>query len=85
MTDDSGFGGLIDYYDEFVPVYLPLPNGKPRSRRSAQKVAISYNLPIVRVGWRAFIDPELAAQRLRETQLRARVKPQRGRPARQAR
>jgi hypothetical protein len=77
----EGFGGLVPFYDVFVPEHLPI-NGKRRSRRSAQVVAKKYNLPLVRVGHNVFIDPVVAAERLREAQL---VDPRprgRGRPRR---
>jgi hypothetical protein len=78
MSD--GFGGLVPYY-EFVRRHLPLPNGKPRSRRSAQQIAQHYNLPLVRIKNLAFIDEELAAERLREVAMTPRrEEPRRGRP-----
>jgi hypothetical protein len=77
----TDFGGLVPYYTEFVPEHLPKINGKPRSRRSAQKIAVQYGLPVIRVGHNAFIDPELAAEVLREAQLIDRKPRGRGRPA----
>jgi len=77
----QGFGGLVPYYEEFVPDHFPLANGKPRGRRSAQKIAKEYNLPLIRVKKLTFIDPELAAQRLREVAMTPGREPlRRGRP-----
>ena len=79
---DGDFGGLIPYFEEFVPKYLPKSNGKPRSRRSAQDIADRYNLPLVRIALRAFIDPQIAAEQLKAAQIRERAAPRRGRPKR---
>ena len=68
----TGFGGLVNYHDVFIPEQLPLPSGKRRSRRSAQSIAVKYKLPVVWVGKCAFIDPELAAEILRKAQLGGR-------------
>ena len=72
---DGNFGGLVDYYKEFVPEYLPKSNGKPRSRRSAQAIAKRYNLPLVRIALRSFIDPQIAAEQLKAAQIRKRAEP----------
>jgi hypothetical protein len=56
-----------------------LKNGNARTRRSAQDIAKKYSFPIVRVGLRAFIDPDLAAQHLIEAQIHDRAAPRRGR------
>jgi len=81
----EGFGGLILYYEEFIPRYLPLAGGRPRSRRSAQVIAKEYNLPIIRVGTIAFIDPVEAAARLRERGMTPkRTTPRRGHPLKAA-
>jgi hypothetical protein len=78
MSDSKRqFGGLQDYYKEFVPTHFPLASGKPRSRRSAAALAERHNLPLVRMGHISYIDPELAAQQLREDQLFGRA-PYRG-------
>ena len=77
LTD---FGGLVDYHDTFIPNVLPLPNGQRRSRRSAQKIAVKYRLPVVWIARRAFIDPELAADILRKAQLVDRKPQGPGRP-----
>jgi hypothetical protein len=77
----EGFGGLVPYYEEFIPRHFPLSGGKPRGRRSAQKIAKAFNLPLIRVGHVVLIDPEVAAHRLRETQLTPSREPRRpGRP-----
>jgi hypothetical protein len=78
----EGFGGLIPYYEEFVPEHFPLPNGKARGKRSAQQIAKEFNLPLIRVKQLTFIDPVLAAQRLREVAMTpSRETPRRrGRP-----
>jgi hypothetical protein len=64
----DGFGGLVPFYDVFVPEHLTI-NGRRRSKRSAQDVAKRHNLPLVRIGHNVFIDPVVAAERLREAQL----------------
>jgi hypothetical protein len=74
-------GGLIPYFDEFVPRFLRKKNGAPVGRRAAQKIARQYNLPIVRMGHCAFIDVERAAEILREAQLVDRAPRKPGRPA----
>jgi hypothetical protein len=77
----EGFGGLVPYYDEFIPKHFPLSGGKPRGRRSAQKIAKEFNLPLIRVKQIVLIDPDMAAQRLREMQLTPRREARkRGRP-----
>jgi hypothetical protein len=63
MSD--ALSGLIPLYP-FIEQHLPKSDGKPRSKRSAQLIVKKFNLPVVYVGWLALIDPELAAQRLRE-------------------
>jgi hypothetical protein len=78
MSDGNRFGGLMLYYEQFVPEFLPLPSGKLRSRRSGTHLADKYNLPLVKMGRSIFIDPELAAQRLRDAQL-PESEPRRGR------
>jgi hypothetical protein len=65
----QAFGGLVNYYDDFVPNCLPLPDGSRRTKRSAQQLAKQYNFPLVKVGLVTFIDPVIAAERLREAQL----------------
>jgi hypothetical protein len=76
----EAFGGLVDYYNDFVPKCLPLSDGTPRGRRSAQKLAKAFNLPLIRVGDVVLIDPLIAAERLREAQLSERMPRGRGRP-----
>jgi hypothetical protein len=78
MSD--GFGGLVPYYTQFVPEHLPKANGEPRGKRSAQQIAKRYNLPLIRLGYNTFIDPEKAAERLREAQLSDREPRRPGRP-----
>ena len=51
------------------------------SRRSAQKIAVQYKLPLVRIGHRSFINPQLAADILSKAQLVDREPRGRGRPA----
>jgi hypothetical protein len=78
----EGFGGLVPYFEKFVPEHFPLSGGKQRGRRSAQKIAKEFNLPLIRVKKLVFIDPELAAQRLREVAMApGREQPRRGRPS----
>jgi hypothetical protein len=71
----SGLGGLILYYEEFVPRYLPACG-----RRWAQMLAKRHNFPLVRLGRAVYIDPELAADRLRAAQLGGREPRRPGRP-----
>jgi hypothetical protein len=78
-TAPTGFGGLVPYYDVFVPQYLTKTDGSPVGRRQAQIIAQVHNLPLVRLGNNCWIDPELAAERLREAQIFAREEPRRGR------
>jgi hypothetical protein len=74
------FGGLVDYYNDFVPRCLPRTDGAPRTRRSAQQLAKAFNFPLIRVGYTVLIDPVIAAERLREAQLSERAPRRRGRP-----
>lgn len=77
----EGFGGLVDYYNDFVPKHFPLPNGKPGCRRRAQKIAKRYNLKVIRVFQVALIDPIEAADTLRQQfAAQKRETPRRGRP-----
>jgi hypothetical protein len=79
----KAFGGLVPYYEEFVPEHFPLPDGTPRGRRSAEKIAKRYNLPLIHVHKITFIDPVMAAERLREFATPKREQPPRkprGRP-----
>jgi hypothetical protein len=78
MSDGNRFGGLMLYYEQFLPEFLPLPSGEKRSRRSGTHLAEKYDLPLIKVGRSIFIDTELAALRLREAQL-AGQEPRRGR------
>lgn len=80
----TGFGGLIPYFDEFVPRYLRKKDGKPIGKRAAQIIAKENNLPLVRLGNNVFIDVEKAAERLREAQIIDREPRGRGRPAKRA-
>jgi len=76
----EAFGGLVNYYDDFVPNCLPLADGTRRTKRSAQQLAKKYNFPLIKVGLVTFIDPVVAADRLREMQLAERAPRVRGRP-----
>jgi hypothetical protein len=77
----SDFGGMIEYYYEFVPRFLKKRNGEPVGRRAAQKLARKYNFPLVRIGYCIYIDVDLAAERLRRAQLGDDRQPRRrGRP-----
>jgi hypothetical protein len=77
----TNLGGLIRFFEEFVPRYLTKKNGEPVGRRAAQKIARQHHLPLVRLGNAVFIDVELAADRLREAQLMPDREPRRrGRP-----
>ena len=69
MSDGNRQFGGLQPYSEFVSQHFPLASGKPRSRRSAAFLVQKHNLPLVRMGHIAYIDPELAALRLREAQL----------------
>jgi hypothetical protein len=79
MSGMPGLPGLVPYY-AWVDEHLPLPNGRKRSKRSAQVIAQRYNLPLVRLGLGAVIDTEKAAHQLREAQLTDRTPRGRGRP-----
>jgi hypothetical protein len=72
----------LEPLEDFMEDCLPLTNGKPRSKRSEQELVQRYNLPVVKIGHRRFIDPILAAERLREDQLAPGCTPPRspGRP-----
>jgi hypothetical protein len=76
----EAFGGLVNYYDDFVPNCLPLADGSRRTKRSAQQLAKKYNFPLIKIGLVTFIDPVIAAERLREAQLAERMPRGRGRP-----
>jgi len=77
----SGFPGLVEYYDEFVPRNFKKRSGKSVTRRRAQQYAKEYNFPLVSIGNHIFIDPEEAAKRLRKAQLTPDREPRRpGRP-----
>jgi hypothetical protein len=77
----SGFSGLIEYFNDFVPRFLRKKNGTPVGRRQAQIIAKEHNLPLIRLGNAVYIDIEKAAERLREAQLVDRREPRgRGRP-----
>jgi hypothetical protein len=77
----SGFPGLVEYYDEFVPQNFTKRSGKPVTRRRAQQYAKEFNFPLVRIGYHTFIDPVIAVDRLREAQLAPSREPRRpGRP-----
>jgi len=80
----AGFGGLILYFDEFVPRYLRKTNGAVIGRRAAQMLAKRYDLPLVWLGNTVFIDEVIAADRLREAQLADRTPRRPGRPPRRA-
>jgi hypothetical protein len=79
MSETAALPGLDPLYPWIEKVF-PLPNGRKRSKRSAQDLAKRYNLPVVRVGWLTFVDPALAAERLRQAQLREQTLRGRGRP-----
>jgi hypothetical protein len=64
----EGFGGLEPYY-EFASRVFSRADGSPIGRRAAQKIAKKYNLPLIRMGNSAFIDPAIAAEQLRAMQL----------------
>jgi hypothetical protein len=83
MSEMPGLPGLEPYYP-WADANFPLPNGKQRSKRGKQLIAKRHNLPVVYVGWCAFIDPALAAERLREAQLSDRTPRGRGRPPKAA-
>ena len=75
------FGGLVSYFEDFMPRHFPLPDGTPRSKRSGERIAKRYNLPLIRVNKVTYIDPIMAAQRLREiAMMPPRETPRRGRP-----
>jgi hypothetical protein len=71
------FGGLMRF-DDFVRKYLTKKNGDPVGERQAQILVKEHNLPVIRVGSVVWVDPDIAAQRLREQQLFGR-EPRRGR------
>jgi hypothetical protein len=68
LATEPGFGGLVEYFGQFVPAYLKKTNGNPVGRRRAQIIAKQHNLPLVRLGNAVFIDPNLAARLLIEAQ-----------------
>jgi hypothetical protein len=76
----AAFGGLVPFYEKFVPEVLGKPDGGAIGRRGAQLIAKKYNLPLIRIGNAVFIDPVLAAERLREAQLNGTEPRRRGRP-----
>jgi len=81
LSHASNFGGMIEYYYEFVPRFLKKRNGEPVGRRAAQKLARKYNFPLIRIGYCTYIDVDLAAERLRRAQLGDDRQPRRrGRP-----
>jgi hypothetical protein len=71
------FGGLM-LYEEFVQKFLLKKNGDPVGERQAQILAKEHDLPLIRVGSCVWIDPLLAADRLRQAQIFDR-EPRRGR------
>jgi len=75
----QAFGGLVNYYDDFVPNCLPLAGGGRRTKRSAQQLAKQYNFPLIKIGLVTLIDPVIAAERLREAQLSEKRAVPRGR------
>ena len=72
--------GLVDYYRDFVPSRFSGRGGKPPARRTAQKYAKQFNLPIIDVGDNKLIDPDLADDRLREYARRQSEPRRPGRP-----
>jgi len=57
-----------------------LADGGRRIKRSAQQLAKKHGFPLVKIGLVTFIDPVIAAERLREAQLAERAPRPRGRP-----
>jgi len=43
----GAFGGLVNYYDDFVPNCLPLADGGRRTKRSAQQLAKKHGFSLI--------------------------------------
>jgi hypothetical protein len=68
---------LIPYHDQFCPPRFP----KAASPRARQKIAVKYQLPIIRIGRSTLIDEEAGDERIRQFARFADILvPRRGRP-----
>ena len=76
----EGFAGL-EPLGPFMAKHFPLSNGKPRGKRSEQKLIKEFDIPVIRINKLRYVDPAMVAERLREIAMtQRRQTPQRGRP-----
>ena len=72
---------IVEYYDEYAARRFRKKNGKPVGKRSAQRLASKFRLPIIRAGNTTLIDEVAGDARLAEHALhRDPQRPRRGRP-----
>ena len=72
---------LVEYYDDYAARRFRKKNGKPVGKRSAQRLASKFRLPLIRAGNATLIDEVAGDARLAEHALhREPQRPRRGRP-----
>jgi hypothetical protein len=71
---------IVDYFGVYVPSRFPKRSGKPRARRSAQRLAKKFELPLIFAGHSVLIDEIAGDARLAEFAINRKQPPRRGRP-----
>jgi hypothetical protein len=74
---DAKHGELVDYFGVWGPSRFRARNGKPLGLRALELKIHKFNLPIIRTGHGALIDPVEGDDRLREF---VQQRPQKMRP-----
>jgi hypothetical protein len=79
QLDGAQMSGLINYYEEYASTRFRKKSGEPYEKRSLQIFAKKFDLPLIRIGNCALIDPDAGDDRLRECAHRPGEKEPRGR------
>jgi hypothetical protein len=79
MSDPS-IPRIVGFFDSYVPSRFPKRNGKPRGRRSAQRLAKKFELPLIFAGHSVLIDEVAGDVALAEFAINRKQPPRRGRP-----
>jgi len=77
---DQPIPRIVPYFEEYVPKRFPRRNGKPRARRSAQRLAKKFALPLIFAGHSVLIDEIAGDVALAKFAINRKQPPRRGRP-----
>ena len=82
VMSDQPTPKIVGFYEQYVPSRFPRRNGKPRGRRSAQRLAKKFELPLIFAGHSVLIDEIAGDVALAEFAINRKQPPRRGRPRR---